>query len=279
MADVSLPLVGGVSKKALAIGGLASAAVVAVIVIRRRSSASSAAAGAPATDASGQQVVGYDANGNPIYSDGSGGDYTDPGLQDTSFGPTFGATGYYDPNTGQWVYGNSGTGQAAATTNAQWAQLAEAYLTQNAGADPATLSAALGAYLAGQAVTAAQESLIDQAIAVEGYPPVAGPGGNPPGIRTQSGGGQGSPPPGGKPPSAAPHLSVTGHKGYADFGWSAVSGAADYELDVDGHSHGTQASRHAPHVTLAKGRHAAKVRASNSAGHGPWSASRAFTVS
>lgn len=174
MADVKLPLVGGVSKKALAIGGFASAGVVAFIWIRRRKTSAAAPAAAAADTA------------------GTGGDYTDPGLQDTALGPTYGATGYYDPNTGQFIYGNSGTGQAAAATNQEWAQLAEAYLTQNAGADPAAVSAALGKYLTGRPVDAAEESLIDQAIAAEGYPPQHGPGGDPPGIRTQSGGG---PPP------------------------------------------------------------------------------------
>lgn len=178
MADVKLPLVGGVSKKALLIGGVASAAVIGFLVIRKRSSA---AAPAAAADTTAADTTGLDTSG----------DYTSPGLQDTSMGPTAGAGGYYDPNSGQWVYGSTGTGQAAATTNQQWAQLAEQYLTANAGADPGALSAALGAYLAGHAVTAAQEGLIDQAVAVEGWPPVAAAGGYPPGIRTQASPGQG----------------------------------------------------------------------------------------
>lgn len=178
MADLQLPLVGGVSKKALLIGGAASAAVIVVIIIRRRSSASAATtATTGATDSTS--------------TDGTTSDYVDPGLTDTSGGPTYGATGYVDPNTGQWVYGATGTGQAAATSNQQWAQMAEQYLTQNSGADPGALSAALGKYLTGQAVTSAEESLIDQAIAVEGYPPSGGAGGYPPGIRTQSSSGGG----------------------------------------------------------------------------------------
>src|SRR6266567_6403547 len=115
MAEVKLPLLGGVSRKALAIGGAASAAVVGLFWLRKRKGA--AAAPAAAADTAGDGTTGT-------------GDYTDPGLQDTSQGPTYGATGYYDPNSGQWVYGNTGTGQAAATTNAQWAQNAIAYLSQ-----------------------------------------------------------------------------------------------------------------------------------------------------
>jgi len=191
MADVHLPLVGGVSKKALAIGGVASAAVVGLFLLRKRK-------GAAATPAAGQDPNAIDPATGLTYAEEAAGastsDYLSPGLQDTTGGPTYGSTGYTDPNTGQWVYGNTGTGQAAATTNSAWAQNAVAYLSQNNGTDPAALSAALGAYLAGRALTPDQVSLADQAIAVEGYPPVAGAGGYPPGIReagTPSQGGTG----------------------------------------------------------------------------------------
>lgn len=179
MAEVQLPVVGAIPKKSLLIGGGAAAALIAFLYIRKRK----AAPAAPGT--TGTDTAGTDAAGT--------GDYADPGLQDTSMGPTYGSTGYYDPNSGQWVYGNTGTGQAAATTNAQWSQNAIAYLGQQ-GADTGALSAALGAYLAGQPLTADQVSLVDQAIAVEGYPPVAGANGYPPGIReggTPSQGGTG----------------------------------------------------------------------------------------
>src|SRR5260370_21040866 len=159
------PLVGDVNKKALVIGGVGSVAVVGFVVLRKRKTAATTTTAA-ATDTSGS-------------TDGSS-DYLSPGLQDTSQGPTYGQTGYYDPNTGQWVYGNTGTGQAAATTNAQWAQNAISYLA-GSGVDTGALSAALGAYLSGHAVTSDQVTLIDQAIAVECYPPVSGSGGYPPG--------------------------------------------------------------------------------------------------
>lgn len=171
MTEVHLPVVGGVSKKALIIGGVGSAGVVGLFLLRKRSSSTATAATA-----------------DPNAADPNASDYVDPGLQDTSMGPTYGATGYYDPNTGQWVYGNSGTGQAAATTNAQWSQNAISYLAGNSSVDTGALAAALGAYLAGRAVTTDQESLIDQAIAAEGYPPVSGANGYPPGINVSSAG-------------------------------------------------------------------------------------------
>lgn len=162
--EVHLPVVGGVHKKALLIGGGAAAGLILLIYIRKKKTGTAASTTDPnATDPNATS------------------DYVDPGLQDTTQGPTYGATGYYDPNTGQWVYGNSGTGQAAATTNAQWAQNAIAYLGQQ-GVDTGALATALGAYLAGQPVTSDQVTLIDQAIAAEGYPPTSGTNGYPPGI-------------------------------------------------------------------------------------------------
>jgi hypothetical protein len=263
MAEVKLPLVGGVSRKALLIGGVGSSAVVGLFLLRKKSSTV-----APASTATGTAdgTVGNPSDPNSIdpatgltYGEeaSAGSDYLSPGLQDTTQGPTYGATGYYDPNTGQWVYGNTGTGQAAAVTNQQWAQNAIAYLGQSGGVDTGALAAALGAYLAGQAVTTDQESLIDQAIAVEGYPPVSGANGNPPGIRvsdtgtgaggtggsgggvTGSGGGvnPGGPNSGRTTGSAAPaqvsglHVtSVT--KNAIGLAWNRSAGATGYQVRV-----------------------------------------------
>lgn len=107
----------------------------------------------------GGQIVGYDQYGNPIYSSNSG------------------AT----PGPGSF------------TSNAQWAQAAETYLQQaDPNIDSGTIAAALGAYITGAPVTDAQQSIIEQAIAFEGMPPVGGTGGYPPSIHnvpspTQSG--------------------------------------------------------------------------------------------
>lgn len=173
--EVKLPMVGGVRKKALLIGGVGAAGLVGFIYMRKRNTQASTTADTTSTDGTSQ---------DPTQ------DYLDPGLQDTTGGPTYGQTGYIDPNTGNWVYGNTGTGQAAATTNAAWSQMAEQFLIENNGADPQALSAAIGKYLAGQPLTAGEISLVDQAIAVEGYPPQGGPNGYPPGIR-ESGTGTG----------------------------------------------------------------------------------------
>ncbi len=110
--------------------------------------------------------------------------------------------------TGGMVGGGGGGGGTSIpgtgyTTNAQWTQAVLIGLP-NSGAveDTAALSAALGKYIAGQPVgdNTVARSLIEQAIAFAGLPPVAGPGGYPPSINTQP---AATPPPGTPPPSAA----------------------------------------------------------------------------
>jgi LysM repeat protein len=70
-------------------------------------------------------------------------------------------------------------------SNAQWAQSTEQYLIDNGVVHDSTLLGnAIGKYLTGQPVTSDMQSLIQQAIAFGGYPPVAGPNGYPPSINT-----------------------------------------------------------------------------------------------
>lgn len=141
--------------------------------------------------------------GDPFPPDGTVGDPTDPNSTDPATGLTygdeqqgsygfgFGGTGYggfggYGGGTGG---GTGGGGGGGFTTNGQWAQQAEADLG-NIGVDPVALAAALGKYLTGQALTSDQQGLVDQAIALEGYPPVAGPSNYPPNMKTGASGGQ-----------------------------------------------------------------------------------------
>jgi hypothetical protein len=90
------------------------------------------------------------------------------------------------------------------TNNAQWVQSTIAGLT-NSGIieDAAALSVAIGKYIAGQPVgdNTTARSLIEQAIAFNGYPPLAGPNGYPPSINTQN--------PVGEPPVTTPPASAT----------------------------------------------------------------------
>lgn len=75
-----------------------------------------------------------------------------------------------------------------ATTNAQWSAAAVSALTAQ-GYTGTQVLGALGPYLAGQPISTSQASVVQAAIAVEGYPPVPGQNGDPPGIKTSTGGG------------------------------------------------------------------------------------------
>jgi hypothetical protein len=98
----------------------------------------------------GGQIIGYDQYGNPIYSSGP----------------------------------NQNTGPGSFTNNAAWSQAAIEYMQGiDSNVDASVIAAALGAYVNGEAVTADQKSLVEQAIAFENYPPVAGKDGYPPQIK------------------------------------------------------------------------------------------------
>lgn len=162
---------------------LAGVGVVLVLIIRHRSSSAAAAAG-----------TGTDPAGNVgVINPATGYVYGSP--QDLAAAATSAAVS--TPDTGGAGVGSVGdqvTNGPPFTSNAAWSQYAVSIL-QNNGYDPGTLTNELGAYINGQAVTASQQSDINAAIAVAGYPPVAGAGGKPPAINVSgsvAGGGTGS---------------------------------------------------------------------------------------
>lgn len=143
---------------------------------------------------------------------------------------------YIFPESG----GNSGGGgggypqNTGFTNNGQWAQAAIQYMQgQGLIEDPSQLSAALGKYLAGQpAGDANTKSLIEQAIAFQGYPPLAGPNGYPPSINT---GNPVTPPT--TPPTSTQLPAPTGFRDtgrvwrdHLEYHWNAVPGAARYRF-------------------------------------------------
>ncbi len=89
--------------------------------------------------------------------------------------------------------GGGSTGQFPQTgppfsTNAAWAQFCEQTMGSS-GSD--AIAAALGHYLTGSPLQTGESTIVDQAIAIGGYPPVAGPNGMPPALNTNNpGGGQ-----------------------------------------------------------------------------------------
>lgn len=112
-----------------------------------------------------------------------------------------GYAGYGYGNQYPYSGGQPGTSQTGFTDNASWAQAFETYATENLNANAAVVGNALGKYLTGQPLTSDQISVVEQAIAFEGYPPQAGTNGFPPSYHNiPSGGGNG----GGTPPVKLP---------------------------------------------------------------------------
>jgi hypothetical protein len=113
------------------------------------------------------------------------------------------------------------------TSNSQWVQGVIEYMVGHDLIDePAQLSAALGKYIIGAYVTDTENSLIQQAIAVQDFPPVSGPNGYPPSVNKT--------PPNGAPTTttgepAAPHLHhVTTQRTSAILQWNPAANAAKY---------------------------------------------------
>lgn len=282
----------------------AGAGVVGIAVIygwRKNKQQSVANASAPSTPSAVPAASG----GDPYPPDGTSGNPGDPNSTDPATGQTYGDEGQFSSGYGAMsdlgygsggYYGGGGgyyppgvTGGTTYTDNAQWSQAAESYLTETVGADPNTVAAALGKYITGQPVSDAQVSVIEQAIAFGGYPPVEGPAGFPPSFHTASP--PGTPPPhGGKPPAGHPGKPgtapgpVTARTSASDLtvSWPAVGGSTHYQVVVAGPKDGTKAApvvtaTHAVFSIATAGTNGAvRVRAGNSAGWGPWSATRTF---
>lgn len=207
---------------------LGGVGVVVVLIIRNRKSSSAAAAAGTATDPAGNTGVIDPATG---YVYGSPQDTA--GLQASAGAGTADTSGTVAGTVGGQV-----SNGPPFTSNAAWSQYAVSVLQGN-GYDPGTLTAELGLYLAGQAVTAAQETDINAAVAVAGYPPVAGPNGMPPAINvsgSKSGGGSGSSGSGSGTPGPAPKpapwqfpepqnlTARSGGKGKISVSWAPVVG-------------------------------------------------------
>jgi len=167
----------------LIFGAVAAAGVGIYVYIKHKNAAASAS---PATFGYGYGYGGYGYGG-------FGGQLTPEELAEEGAYP-YGYGGYpygYGSGIGVGVgspFPVTGT-VAPVATNAAWAQAAEQELEGN-GYDPTTVAAALGKYITGGTVTADQQSIIQAAIAFEGYPPQPGANNYPPNIHTQTSPGQ-----------------------------------------------------------------------------------------
>lgn len=202
MTDVKVPGIGHLNKKQLYIGGGLVVVVIGVAMYERsKKAAAAAAAAAAASTTSGTSDI------DPATGDVTGSPEDIAALEAQSSYANDTAYGY---SSGGDVGSGTGTVQSGFTSNSQWAQAAETYLVQESNADAATVAAALGAYITGSPVTTAQMTVIEQAIAFEGYPPQPGTNGYPPAIKTVTTTGGGSPPGGSGPGQAGASLPPPG---------------------------------------------------------------------
>lgn len=277
--------IGGIPKKYVVYGGGGLVIVVGVVIYRSRK-ANAAAQSATVTDPAGNVCASLDPNSgfcpgtsqDMAYQNANG---VLTGTNSASYvgGQIVGYDQYGNPIYSGNSANTSNTGPGTFTNNSTWAQAAQQYLVQQEpNADPQLIATSLGLYISGKAVTTDEANIVDQAIAFMGLPPIAGPNGDPPNVITSSTGGSGGGGGGTTKPTTAPGLSVTGHKGFADFGWNTITGAATYTLQVDGKTVQATSATHMEHLTLAKGHHTARVNAVNSAGSGPWSSTKSFNV-
>lgn len=232
--------------------GLGGVGVAIILYYRSKKAASTTTAAPTSTD----QYPPDGTVGNPSdpYS-------TDPATGQTygdeavGSGGTFGAFGGlgsglggsgtgWDPNTGLYTDPNgntctnpdgngfcpgTGSGGPPFSNNTDWAAFAEQQLANDSGIDPGALAEALGLYLAGQPVDAAQKTLIFQAQGVAGPVPVAGPNGFPPNIQTNGSGG------GNNATNPVTGLKQTGQEGFtgADISWNKSTNATSYTVTSD----------------------------------------------
>jgi Fibronectin type III domain len=240
--------IGGVDKKYVYAGVIVFGGILVVVYFRSKSqAAASQSSSAMVTDPAGNQCAALDPNSG--YCPGTAGDeaYQQTLLGTDSASSVGGQVIGYD-QYGDPIYSGGGSSTApntspgTFTSNAEWSQAALQYFTTNdPGVDTGTISAALGAYITGQPVTADQQQLIEQAIAFEGYPPVGGTNGYPPSIKTASAG----PPPTGSKPGAPSAINISATTaGAISVSWRPGTGATSYTIGISPAPKGGTATAH-----------------------------------
>ena len=217
--DVTVPVAGKVPKKAAAGGVLIVGVLIVVYYVRKKGSSSAGTAAANAatsanqyppdgttgnpddpysTDPATGETYGDESVGSGGYGAYSGGG-DDSAVTDTY--PWDGTTGNeddpysLDPGTGI-TYGDEGlatggtnsTGGPPFANNSDWEVWVTSELEEtDTSINTDDLTQALGLYLNGQPVSAAQKVLIFDATGAGGDPPVAGPNNYPPNVQTNGG--------------------------------------------------------------------------------------------
>lgn len=203
-SDVKVPLIGKMPKGAALAGGLAVVAVGGYLIYKhytKKTTTAASASGYGYGYGYGTQAFGYGYGTQGTYGFGGGGQY-----------PYYGYGG--QPPGGQ---------PPPITTNAQWGAAAEAAMGST-GTDQ--IAAAIGKYLAGAPITQDQALIVQEAMAVVGNPPQAGPAGYPPKMHVSKGGGGGG---NAVNPVTGLHVSQPGTTG-VDIAWNASAGATSYQV-------------------------------------------------
>jgi hypothetical protein len=203
-------------KSKMAIAGIVGGIGVGGLYLYEKHKAAASGGTATATPGYGYGGYGYQ---NPAFAAASQPleyGYGSYGYGYYGYGGEFGGLGGYGPSTPPI------SAPSVATTNAGWAAAAESYLTGQTGADPATVAAALGKYITGQSLTASDQSIVEQAIAFEGYPPDPGADNYPPSMKTVGTTGQGG-----------------GGTGTTKAGTKQVAAPGNQDLSAFAHAHNT----------------------------------------
>lgn len=238
--NVTLPGGAKVPKQAAVAGVAAVAVLVGVYYYRKHKQAQQAPAATPTDQYPPDGTVGNPQD--PYSTDpATGQTYGDEAL---GSGGTFGAFGGLGSGGGSGGGDGSGGGSGGPpfADNPSWANWTIGQLlATNPNLDPGQLTDAIGVYLAGQQASATQKTLIFDAIAVGGDPPVAGPNGYPPKVQTGgNGGGFASNPPAGLKATVHGPTARSGpgsKAATADLSWDTVQGATSYTVNVrDAHN-------------------------------------------
>jgi PASTA domain len=184
MVDVHVPGLGNVPRGGLIAGVLVGVGGGLYLWYKHKENAASASTANTSPGATNAYGYGYGGYG-----------YSNPAFNEPYIGGEYGYGGLYGYGIGQgYGVGTSEPSLVPVTTNAEWAQAAESYLVNTGGYASGTVAGALGAYISGATLSASQQSVVEAAIAFQGYPPQEGANGYPPAMHTstatgQSGGG------------------------------------------------------------------------------------------
>jgi hypothetical protein len=228
MPDGSVTLPGGAKiKKNVAIAiGVGAVGIAAYVLYRQKQASSS-------PDTSGYSTADVDPQTGYPY-----GSPEDQAALAALSGGTMGQTNQgaswvggqtigYD-QFGQPVYGQGGGslgGPGSFTNNAQWTSFCESAMGSTGGD---AIAAALGKYLLGQPLSDEQVTSVQQAIAIGGFPPVAGAEGFPPSYKTMPA----PPPTGGSGTAKNPVKQLRTEPRFTqiDAHWAPLSGATKYQV-------------------------------------------------